>query len=109
MDYTFVQITSVNTSDTWSAGDIAMDDIKVLSSDDYNKSFEAGFPSINYTSFETDIRCRVSPSEANGYSIGEFGIFNTDGTPLLKSRDTFTTISKTNTDEVVFVAKTRLN
>jgi len=106
MDYTYVGLTATGAGITWSVGDFAMDDIKVISSDDYTKLFESGYPIIDYTNLQVEIRCRISTVEANGYSISEMGLFNTDGTPLMKSRDVFDSISKTDTDEIVFVIKT---
>ena len=105
-DYTFVQITAGAAGTVWVAGDMAMDDIKVVGSTNYLKSFEATYPSMDYNLLQVTIRSRLSTVEANGYLIGEFGQFNTDGTPLMESRDTFTPLSKSDTDELIFETKT---
>lgn len=72
------------------------------------KPFESGYPIIDEDTQEVTIRCRVTSTEANGNLITEFGIFNTDSTALMESRDVFTSISKSNTDEIIFIAKNKL-
>ena len=106
MDFTLVKLTSTGTGITWSDGDFMMDDIKFVSSDDYFKAFESGSPIIDYTKHQVEMEGRLAPSEAVNYSIGEFGIYNSDGTPVLKSRDTLTRISKSSSDELRFIGKT---
>jgi len=108
-DYTYVGFTSVASGSTWSAGDLIMDDIKVISSDDYTATYEAGYPSIDYDILQVTVRTRVSSTKANGYAISEVGLFNTDGTPLMESRDTMTPVSKSSSDELIFVIKETLN
>jgi len=105
-DYTYVEFIATGAAIVWVAGDIAIDDIKLVSSGDFLKLFETGYPVIDYTNFECQIRCRLASSEANGYAIAELGLFNIDSSPLMDSRDTFTAISKGDTDEFIFVAKT---
>jgi hypothetical protein len=100
-----IEITFTATSDTLAAGDVVLDDWKLASSDDYIKSFQATYPQINETTKMVTIRTRLASTEANGYNIAEHGIFNEDGTPLMMSRDTFTALSKSNTDEFIFVEK----
>ncbi len=108
MDYTFIQLTATGAAITWSAGDFIMDDIKLLSADDFVKTFESGYPTFNYTTNEVTMRCRLNTLNANGYPITEFGIFNVDSPRLMDSRDIFTAISKTSTDEIIFVTKNRI-
>jgi hypothetical protein len=107
-DYTFIQVTSVNATDVWIAGKVAMDDIKLISSDDYVKIFETSYPSVNYTTNEVTYRVRLATTQANGYSIQEVGFFNTDGTPLMDSADIINPFSKTDDDELIFVAIDKL-
>ena len=102
-DYTYVGISGTGSTVTWGTGDVIIDDIKVISSGDYYKNFETDYPTLDETNMEATIRCKVPSTMCNGYSLTEFGIFNTDTTDILQSRDTFTTISKTNTDEILFI------
>jgi len=107
-DYTRVIITADASSTTWSAGDLAMDDIKLITSDDYYKDFEASYPILDYNNNEVEIRLRASTTQANGYPISEVGSFNTDSPALIESRMTFTAISKSPTEELIFTIKYNL-
>ena len=104
-DYTYVGLTATGAAITWSAGDFAMDDIKVISSDDYLKNFDASYPQIDYTNHQAVAQCRLNTTEANGYSVSEMGVFNTDSPILLLSRANFNAISKTSDDELIFETK----
>jgi hypothetical protein len=108
-DYTRIILETVNTTDTWSAGKFAMDDLKLISSGDYVKNLESGYPVIDFNTMDVTMRARLATANANGYYISEVGIFNTDNPKLIESRMTFTPISKSVTDEIIFVIKTTLN
>ena len=105
MDYFKILITATSTGATWSAGAVAMDDIKIVSSDDYTKVDESGYPTVDYTTLTAELRSRINTVQAVGYPLTEVGFLNTDGTPLLGIRATFSAISKTLTDEVIFSIK----
>lgn len=109
MDYTFIQLTATASSQTWVAGKIIIDDIRVASSDDFIKSFESGYPSLDETNFEATVRCLLLSTEANGQEISEFGLFNTDATPLMFSRATFTPITKDDSTQIIFVEQDSLS
>jgi len=104
-DYTRIKVTSDIAATIWGAGDLSMDDIKLTESTDYFKTFEAGYPSLDYSALTATIRCRVTATMANGYDLKEFGLVNADGTPLLYSRDLTGTISKSETDEIIIEPK----
>lgn len=107
-DYFFLQLTATGSGITWSEGDVVLDEIKVISSDDYLKEFDIGYPIIDETTNQVTIRGTLSSTEANGYNINGFAIFNEDSSPLMVSIDDFTTESKTNTDELIFTVKNRI-
>lgn len=107
MDYAYIDLVATGAGITWSAGDFVMDDWKLVSSDDYFGSFEATYPSIDETNQEITYRMVLNSLVANGYNLKEVGIFNTDTTPSIWSRDVFTSISKSNTEEVRFIIKDR--
>jgi len=86
-----------------------MDDIKLASAGDYTKIYATGYPSINTSNLEVTHRVALLSTEANGYLITETGFFNTDTSPIMISRDTFTSISKSSTDEIIIVSKDKLN
>ena len=104
-DFTLVQLTSTASGDTWVANEVLMDDIKIISSDDFTKNLTAGFPSIDESTKNVTFRAELSSVEANGYLITGFGIFNTDSTAKLDSADDFPSESKTDTDNFIFTAK----
>lgn len=69
------------------------------------KNFVSGFPSLDTTNMIATVRCFVATTEANGNSLTEFGIINTDGTPLLFSHSVHTAITKNNTVQVTYLEK----
>ena len=73
------------------------------------KGFSTGYPSIDFTALSSEIRAILLTTEANGNSLTEFGIVNSDGTPLLFMRAVFTAITKNNTTQVTFIQKTRFS
>lgn len=109
MDYSFIQITATGSSETWTAGKIIMDDWRVASSGDFTKSFITGYPSLDETNIQSTIRAIILSTEANGHNLSEFGIFNSDTSAKMWSRTVFTAVSKTNSMEVTFVSKDKVN
>jgi hypothetical protein len=107
-DYTFFQFTTDDTADTLIAGDLIIDDIKLASSGDYLGSFEASYPTFDETNHEVEIRCKLATTDANGYDIDGFALFNTDSTNLMTDEDTFTAESKSSTDEFLFIVVNRI-
>lgn len=107
-DYTFVQLTADAAGTTWSNGDFMMDDIKVISSGDYSKIIVTGYPVLDETTLQAKTRCLLSVVDANGYDLTEFGLVNTDGTPLLFSRAVYTSISKTSSIQIIYVEKDKI-
>jgi len=108
-DYVAVQATTTNASDVFVADNFVFDDLLLASTDDYYKSFEASYPSVNETTQEVEIRCRVPTTNANGFNLTEFGIVNDDATEQLITHDTYTAISKDETDEIIYITKFRFD
>lgn len=108
MDYFYIAVTATASGDTWSAGDLIMDDILIASSDDYFKNFTSGYPSVDEDTLMVTLRGELLSTEANGYNVDGWAAFNTDGTAVLEGIDDFTDESKTATDEIIIVAKNRL-
>lgn len=107
-DYSFIQLTATGTGITWSDGDFVMDDWKLASSDDFFGSLESGYPSIDTTNNEITYRYTLDSTQANGYNLTETGLFNTDTTPKIWNRDTFTSFSKSDTEELRFIIKDKV-
>jgi hypothetical protein len=108
MIYSYIALTCDNAADLIAVNRIMMDDWKLASTDDFTKTYVSGYPTINETTLEVEIRCQLLSTEANGYDLNGFGLFNTDGTVLMHSEDTFTAESKSNTDQFTFIVKDRL-
>ncbi|KKN09351.1 hypothetical protein LCGC14_1047410 [marine sediment metagenome] len=72
------------------------------------KVFVSGYPILNTTKKEVTIRGFVSTTEANGSSIAETGNFNTDGTRVMDTRNTFTAVSKDSNKQIAFIWKHRI-
>jgi len=107
-DYTYVAIVTANATDTFIAGAVIMDDIKLASSDDFYKTIESGYPVINETTMEVEYKGVLTTIEANGNNINGLGFFNTDTTYKMASESTFTAESKSDTDQFTFITKVRL-
>lgn len=69
------------------------------------KSFVSGYPVLDTTTLQSTIRTSLDTTEGNGNSLTEFGLFNTDGSPLMFSRSVFTAITKNNKVIISFVEK----
>jgi len=65
------------------------------------KAYTAGHPDFS-TSLKVIVQGFISPTEANGNSITEYGDFNTDGTPIMASRQVVTGITKTSAIQAFF-------
>ena len=72
------------------------------------KAFVTGYPTLDETNFQVTVRCFVNSTEANGNTLVEFGLFNTDGSALMWSHSTHTAISKTTSIEVTYIEKDKL-
>lgn len=72
------------------------------------KAFVSGYPVLDETNLQATIRTLLDTTEGNGNSLTEFGLFNTDGSPLMFSRSVFTAITKNNKVIISFVEKDKL-
>lgn len=85
-------------------GNTSIETLVQISGSD-TKDVVAGYPSLNDGTMVATTRCVLLTTECNGSNISEFGLKNTDGTPLLFSRGTFTAISKTASIQIIIVEK----
>ena len=72
------------------------------------KVFVSGYPIFDEPNLQATVRCFLNSLEGNGNNLTEFGLFNTDGTPLMFSHSVFTSITKSNIVEVSFVQKDKI-
>jgi len=108
IDTFIIEIVTNNATDTFVAGDVVYDLLREWTVAERSKIFTSGYPTIDETNYETETRCQLLSTEANGFDINGLGLINTDGTILLHSEDTFTAESKSNTDQFTFIVKDRI-
>lgn len=105
-DYTAPTEFAVGTGTTTPAEtDTDLDTAVIISGGNYRKAFLSGYPLFDEANLQVTIRALLTVSEANGNSLTEFGLFNTDGTNKLFSRIVHTAITKDNTVQVIYVEK----
>ena len=102
-DYTLIEYNVDLAADTVAADRINFDDFRLASSDDYQTTFVTGYPTFDTVNNKVTVRCLINSLQANGWNLTEVGEVNTDSPELLISRDVFTSISKSNTDELLFI------
>ena len=108
MNEFIIEITTVAAGDTFAAGDVLYDIMRQWSAANLVKIFETSYPTYDTTNYETTIRCRLSSTQANGFNVSEFGVFNNDATPLMNSHSNFTAGSKSSSDEIIFIERHKL-
>ena len=69
------------------------------------KAITTGYPSFDDTNLVASNRGLLLTTDCNGNSITEFGLVNSDGTPLLFNHSVFTAITKTISVQVIFLEK----
>jgi len=67
-----------------------------------SKAISSGYPTFDDANMIITNRAILLTTECNGNTISEFGLINSDGTPVLFSRAVFTGISKTSSVQVIF-------
>ena len=108
LKYFAIEVTTVNAGDEFAAGELLYDLLREWTVAERAKTFLTGYPTVDETNFETEIRCQLLSTNANGFDINGLGLINTDGTILFHSEDTFTAESKSSTDQFTFIVKDRL-
>lgn len=71
------------------------------------KTFISGSTSMDTSNIQVEFRGFVDSGEANGNTLTEAGVLNTDS--QLFMRDTFTAFSKDSTGEITFIWKNRIS
>jgi len=72
------------------------------------KTFDVGYPSLDTTNLQATIRCLLLTTDANGNSLTEFGLKNTDGTKKLFSRAVHTPVTKSTSVQVIYIEKDKI-
>jgi len=66
-------------------------------------AFLGGFPIFDTANNKVTTEGYISPAQGNGNILSEVGEFNTDGTPVMLSRDVFTGVTKTSSIELIII------
>jgi hypothetical protein len=108
-DYTAPSVFKVGTgTNTPAVTDSDLQTSVIISGGNYTKIFISGYPLLDETNMQSTIRCLLLTTEANGNSLTEFGIFNTDGTAKMLSRTVHTAITKTTSVQVIYIEKDKI-
>jgi len=108
IDTFIIEITTNNSTDEFTTGDVIYDLLRTWEDDDLIKTFISGYPTIDEPNIRSTIRCYLTTIEATGFNITEIGIFN-NGSPIkLITRDVFDSQSKSSTDEIAFIIKDQM-
>lgn len=108
IDTFLIEITTNNATDTFAEGDVVYDLLRQWEAADSYITFVSGYPSINETNFETEIRCQLLTTQANGFPLDGASIWNNDSTKLMHSEDTLSSESKSSTDQFTYIIKDRI-
>ena len=103
IDTFIIEITTNNATDTFTTGDVVYDLLRTWQASDLVKNFESGFSSYDSSTKEIQTRMILTLSQANGFPLTEIATRNTDGTSW--TRDTYTSFSKSLTEELRFTQK----
>ncbi len=96
LDYTYISFITNNASDTFAAGDIIYDAIRLASSDDYLKTIDS--TTFDETDASVTTTSKLSITEANGFLINGHSLNNTDTAELMATKSKFPNNSKDTTD-----------
>ena len=105
VDTFIINIITNNATDTFTTGDVVYDLLRTWEASDLVKSFASGYPAYDSTTKEIQSRMILLLTESNGFPLTEIAVRNTDGTSW--TRDTFTSFSKSVTEELRFTNKDR--
>lgn len=70
-----------------------------------SKALVSGYPIFDDANIEVINRGILLTTEANGNNLTEFGLVNTDASPVLCSRAVHTLISKSDSVQVVYIVR----
>ena len=103
-----IRITTNNATDTFVAGDVVFDLLRQWEYSDTVIDIETAYPTFDYTNNEVTIQAKINTLKANGFDINGLAWVNEDSSPLMADEDTFTSESKSSTDELIFETRNRI-
>ena len=92
-----------NAADTIVSDRILLDDLKVASDDDYDRVFDAGYPTVDEVSSEVEMQTTLGTTDAVGYPLTEVG--HLDASDNLDSHAVTSADNKTTSDIFIEVER----
>lgn len=106
-DYTIPSVYKIGTGTTTPAVSDTDVETGVNINGGATKTFVTGYPILDETNNQVTFRCLLLTTEGNINTLTEFGIFNTDGSPLMYSHAVHAAINKTTSIQISYVEKDR--
>jgi len=107
IDWFQIGVQKHTATDTFAAGDVVYDLLRQWEESDLYSSFVLGYPTIDYTNFESVTRTIVQATDANGFDIDSLIIMNSDTDKLPTNIAKFPDESKSINDQFIFMIKDR--
>jgi len=107
-DYSIPDEFKIGTGTTTPArGDTDLETPVSIDGDNF-KDVDSGYPILTEGTLNAETRCIVLTTEANGNTITEFGLVNSDSSRKLFSHAVFTGITKTNTVQIILTERDQI-
>jgi len=107
-DTLIILFEAVTAATTITKGNIRMDYWSLAASNSFKKDFDSGYPLVDETNFEVEMKGTLETTDAIGFAIDSGATFNEDGTPKMTGVDTFKESSKSKDDQFILIFKDRL-
>ena len=104
VDTFIIEIITNLAAQEFAEGDIVYDLLRQWQTTDLIQAFVSGYPTFDESNYNVTIRCYLGSTQANGFLINAVAFQNIDSTPVVTDISSFTAESKSDTDELVFVA-----
>lgn len=107
VDTFIIEITTNNSTDEFTTGDVIYDLLRQWASSDLLKTMDTGYPLVDSVANTVQHRATISSVEANGFNLSGFGTFNTDSTALIEGLENFDEESKSDSDQFIYTVKNK--
>lgn len=107
-DVDYVEIKLIITGD-FTTNSIRMDDWWYSSEANHEIALESGYPSFDTNNKIVTLRFNLSATEANGFSLGEQKVENTDSSPVQVLRITTDAFTKSTSYEVNYINRIQID
>ncbi len=94
---------SVKITDSWTGTQMRMDDWWYATEANHNISLTAGYPVFDTNNRRVKLRHDLDATKANGFTLAEHKVDNTDSSPIQVLRGTHASIDKSSLYEVAYI------